>query len=70
LPICDPAKANKIQALLNSILRKRITNQKINGGSAIQVTAYGGSDQLQIRWKTADGNFIFNEAEFNGTEKV
>jgi len=55
---------------LNSILRKRITNQKINGGSAIQVTAYGGSDQLQIRWKTADGNFIFNEAEFNGTEKV
>lgn len=70
LPICDPAKANKIQALVNSILRKRVTNQRINGGTAIQVTAYGGSDQLQIRWKTADGDFIFNEAEFNGDEKV
>ena len=46
LPICDPAKANKIQALINSILRKRVTEQKINGGSAIQVTAYGGSDDL------------------------
>lgn len=50
LPICDPAKANKIQALINSVVRKSITNQKINGGACIQVSNWGMTDDLNIRW--------------------
>lgn len=65
LPICDPAKANKIQALINSVVRKSITNQKINGGACIQVSNWGMTDDLNIRWYDENNELIMTEKEFN-----
>lgn len=48
LPLYDPVQSQRIQTLLNSILKSRITKQKISGGSLIQVSAYGLSDDLKI----------------------
>lgn len=41
IPLDDPSQALRIQSLLNSIIKGRITKQKIRGGALIQASAYG-----------------------------
>ena len=48
IPLYDPVITQRIQSLLNSIIRSRITKQKIRGGALIQVSSYGLSDDLKI----------------------
>lgn len=48
IPLFDPIQSQTIQTLLNSIIKSRITKQKIKGGSAYQVSAYGLTDELNI----------------------
>lgn len=52
IPIFDPSQSQKIQELLNSIVKSRIVKQKINGGSLIQATAWALSekDRPKIVW--------------------
>lgn len=52
IPIFDPSQSQKIQELLNSIIKSRIVKQKINGGSLIQATAWAlnEKDRPQIVW--------------------
>lgn len=48
IPLYDPVQSQRVQTLLNSIIKSRITKQKIRGGALIQVSAYGVTDQLKI----------------------
>lgn len=48
IPLYDPVQSQRIQTLLNSIIKSRITKQQINGGALIQVTSYGVTDDLKI----------------------
>lgn len=48
LPIHDLIQSNQMQMILNSIIKSRITKQKMKGGSLIQVTSYGLSNDLHI----------------------
>ena len=48
IPLFDPVQSQRVQSLLNSIIKNRVTKQKIKGGALIQVSAYGLSDQLNI----------------------
>lgn len=48
IPLFDPIISLKVQSLLNSIIKKRVTKQKIKGGSLIQVTSYGVSNELRV----------------------
>lgn len=52
IPIFDPSQSQKIQELLNSIVKSRIVKQKINGGALIQATAWAlnEKDRPQIEW--------------------
>lgn len=54
IPIFDPIQSQKIQELLNSIVKSKIVKQKINGGSLIQATAWtlNEKDRPQIVWGT------------------
>ena len=54
IPIFDPIQSQKIQELLNSIVKSRIVKQKINGGALIQATAWAlnEKDKPQIVWGT------------------
>lgn len=54
IPIFDPTMSQKIQELLNSIVKSRIVKQKITGGSLIQATAWAlnEKDRPQIVWGT------------------
>lgn len=48
IPLHDPVQSQRVQTLLNSVIKNRITKQKIRGGALIQVSAYGVTDQLKI----------------------
>lgn len=51
IPLFDPVQSQRVQTLLNSIIKSRITKQLIKGGALIQVSAYGLSDSLKIVWE-------------------
>lgn len=63
IPLIDPSQTLRIQALLNSILKNRVTKQKINGGSLIQASPFGldESKQPQIVYNE-DGSIKYFEA--------
>ena len=54
IPLFDPVQSQKIQTLLNSVIKKGskeapgITKQKIKGGALIQVSDYGLTDELHV----------------------
>ena len=48
VPPYDSVVSTQVQSLVNSIIRSHVTKQKIKGGGAYQVSAYGLSDQLNI----------------------
>ena len=58
VPLCDPIGDNKIQELCTSIFKNIISKQKIKGGSLIQVSNYGYSDDLKIVFKNKDGEVL------------
>ena len=48
LPLYHPKINYQTQALVNSIIRNRVTKQKINGGQVANFTSYGVSDKLNM----------------------
>ena len=48
LPLYHPMIAYKMEAVMNSFFKNRVTKQKINGGALINTTAFGVSDQLKM----------------------
>lgn len=56
IPLFDPVQSQRVQTLLNSVIKSRITKQKIRGGALIQVSDYGLTDQLSIVFKDKNGN--------------
>lgn len=64
-PLNDPVIADKIQSLIFSLFKNRLTKQKIKGGSLVQVSNTGYTDQLNIRFKDENNNEILNKNEFS-----
>lgn len=58
IPLFDPIQSTRVQQLLNSVIRNRITAQKIRGGTCVQVSCFGMSDELNIKFKDEKGNII------------
>ena len=51
IPLTDPTQAQKIEALLNSIIKSRINKQQVTGGPVVQTSSYGLTDNLQIEYQ-------------------
>ena len=65
IPLFDPIQSLRVQSLLSSVIKKTVTKQKIKGGSLIQVSSFGLTHELNIRWNDAQGNLIKNLEEFS-----
>lgn len=65
IPLSDPIQAGRIQQLLNSIIKNNINKQEIAGGPVVQVSSYGLSDELNIRFQDQNGKILLTESEFN-----
>ena len=56
IPLFDPVQSQKVQTLLNSVIKSRVTKQKIRGGALIQVSDYGLTDKLHIVFEGEGAN--------------
>lgn len=64
IPLSDPIQSIRIQQLINSIIKSRINKQKVKGGPVVQASVFGLSDDLSIKFKDNNGNFIETLSEF------
>lgn len=60
VPLSNPVHSDRIQQLLNSIIKNSIWKQKIAGGPVVQVSSYGLSEDLEIKWRE-DGTIEYFE---------
>lgn len=65
IPLSDPIQSNRIQQLLNSVIKNTINKQEIAGGPLVQVSSWGTSSELNIRFKTGQNKLLLTEKEFN-----
>ena len=56
IPLFDPVQSQRVQTLLNSVIKSRITKQKIRGGALIQVSNYGLTDELHVVFEGEGAN--------------
>lgn len=56
IPLFDPVQSQRVQTLLNSVIKSRITKQKIRGGALIQVSDYGLTDELHMVFEGEGAN--------------
>lgn len=68
IPKGDPVQAKRIEQLINSIIKNRINKQEIAGGPIVQVSNFGTSKQLHIRFNDKNGNLIPLEEEYKASE--
>lgn len=55
IPLYEPAQSTLIQSLMYSLIKKAITKQKIKGGAVVQVSCYGFSQDLSIKFNKDGG---------------
>ena len=69
IPLYDPIQSQRIQQLLNSIIKKKVTKQSIKRASCVQVSSVGLTDELQVRYQDADGNLLFTQSEWDNAKR-
>lgn len=70
IPLGDPIQAKRIEQLLNSIIKNSINKQEIAGGPIVQVSNYGVSRQLQIKFHDKKGGILLTEKEFEAKKNT
>lgn len=68
IPKGDPIQAKRIEQLINSVIKNRVNKQKIAGGPIVQVSNFGTSKQLHIRFNDKQGNLIPLEEKYVPSE--
>lgn len=63
IPLGDPVQAKRVEQLINSIVKNRISKQKLPGGPVVQVSNFGTSRQLSIVFKGKDGKPLRKRAK-------
>ncbi len=64
-PFWDQSISNRVEELLNGLIRNRISKQKARGGSAVQAAGIGMTKKLNVRYRreTTDGYEILDTYE-------
>ena len=69
IPLGDPIQSKRVEQLINSIIKNRVNKQEIAGGPVVQVTNFGTSRELSIKFKDKNGNLLKTRKEFEGTDE-
>lgn len=69
IPLGDPIQSKRIEQLINSIIKNRVNKQEVPGGPVVQVSNFGTSRMLNIKFKDKDGNLLLTRDEFNEAKK-
>ena len=54
----SPAHTIKVQQLINSAFKKRVISQGTRGGMLVQTSAFGFTDDLNVRYRDNNGNLV------------
>jgi len=66
LELIDPSMLTNLESLINSIIRKGVTRQKIKGGSAVQVSCFGLEELSVVFEADIEGQKV----EYTGTKQL
>lgn len=69
IPLGDPIQSKRVEQLINSIIKNRVNKQEIAGGPVVQVSNFGTSKELNIRFKDKNGGLLKTRKEFKGTDE-
>ena len=61
----DATQTKRVQQLLHSIIKNRVNKQTIPGGPIVQVSNFGTSRNLNIRFKKKDGGLLETRDKFS-----
>lgn len=64
VPLSDPETASTVESLCNSLVRNRVYKDSVEGSPIVQVSCFGKSEALQVRFKNVDGNQLLTRKEF------
>lgn len=64
IPLGDPVQSKRVEQLINSIIKNRVNKQEIAGGPVVQVTNFGTSRELNIRFKDKNGGLLMTREEY------
>lgn len=64
IPLSDPETASNVESLCNSLVRNRVYKDSVEGSPIVQVSCFGKSEALQVRFKDVDGNQLMTRKEF------
>lgn len=67
IPLGDPIQSKRIEQLINSVIKNRINKQEIAGGPVVQVSNFGTSKELHIRYNKKGGGLLMTKEEFAKT---
>lgn len=76
IPLGDPIQSKRVEQLINSIIKNRVNKQTIPGGPVVQVSNFGTSKELNIRFYSKEtdenGNKILlkTRKEFEGSDEA
>lgn len=65
VPPNDPIQSQRVQQLINSIIKSRINKQKVQGGPVVQASVFGMSDDLHIVFKDKNGKLLIPRSRKN-----
>jgi hypothetical protein len=65
----DPMIRNQVEQAINSIIKSRVNKLKMKGGPLVQMSNFGMSKELKIKFKSKDGQPLKERAEFNSDEE-
>ena len=66
IPKGDPTQVKRIEQLINSFIKNGVNKQEMPGGPIVQVSNFGTSKQLHIRFYAKKGKeLLMTEEEFN-----
>lgn len=68
IPLGDPIQSKRVEQLLNSIIKNKINKQTIAGGPIVQVSNFGTSKELNIRFKSKDGGLLMTRSEWEANK--
>ena len=75
IPLGDPIQSKRVEQLINSIIKNRVNKQTIAGGPVVQVSNFGTSRELNIRFKSKEldennkPKLLLTRKEFEGTDE-
>ncbi len=64
IPLSDPETAGNVEALCNSLVRNRVYRDSVEGSPVAQVSCFGKSESLQVRFKDSEGKPLMTRKEF------